>query len=122
VHISLVIPNVAVKPNLDEVQEALTNAGRNISSVARGVGQWTGGKLQQVRTNLEQHHRSPNLICSFGTHKYTNQTSTLLVKTKHSLHSLLQTAHYTFFTQYSTNLRTIIEFFLNIQILLLYNL
>jgi hypothetical protein len=52
VHVSLVIPLVAVRPTLDEVQEALTNAGKNITSVARGVGQWTGGRMQQVRVVL----------------------------------------------------------------------
>lgn len=52
VHVSLVIPMVAVRPTLDEVQEALTNAGKNITSVARGVGQWTGGRMQQVGVAL----------------------------------------------------------------------
>lgn len=47
-HASLMIPNIAVKPSLEEVQEALVTAGKNITSVAKGVAQWTGGKVIQV--------------------------------------------------------------------------
>lgn len=42
------IPNVSIKPNLDEVQEALITAGKNMTGVAKGVAQWTGGKATQV--------------------------------------------------------------------------
>lgn len=42
----LMIPKVVIQPNLEEVQEVLNNAGRNITSVAKGVGQWTSGKPQ----------------------------------------------------------------------------
>ena len=42
----LVIPKVAIQPTLDEVQEVLNAAGRHITSVAKGVGQWVGGKPQ----------------------------------------------------------------------------
>lgn len=42
----LLIPKVGIKPNLEEIQEALVLAGKNITSVAKGVGQWTGGKPQ----------------------------------------------------------------------------
>lgn len=40
----LMIPNVATKPTLDELQEALITAGKNITGVAKGVAQWTTGK------------------------------------------------------------------------------
>lgn len=40
----LMIPNVAIKPTLDELQEALMTAGKNITGVAKGVAQWTSGK------------------------------------------------------------------------------
>ncbi|KAB0801458.1 hypothetical protein PPYR_05812 [Photinus pyralis] len=40
----LMIPKVAIQPNLDDVQDALVQAGKFITSVSRGVGQWTGGK------------------------------------------------------------------------------
>lgn len=42
----LLIPKVGIKPNLEEVQDVLVLAGKNITSVAKGVGQWTGGKPQ----------------------------------------------------------------------------
>ncbi|XP_045464260.1 dynein axonemal heavy chain 5 [Harmonia axyridis] len=42
----LMIPKVSIQPNLDEVQEVLALAGKNITSVSKGVGQWSGGKLQ----------------------------------------------------------------------------
>lgn len=42
------IPNVVIKPNLEEVQEALVQAGKNIAGVSKGVAQWTGGKVSQV--------------------------------------------------------------------------
>lgn len=37
---------MGIQPNLDEVQETLVQAGKNITSVAKGVGQWTGGRPQ----------------------------------------------------------------------------
>lgn len=40
----LMIPNVAIKPTLEELQEALITAGKNITGVAKGVAQWTSGK------------------------------------------------------------------------------
>lgn len=42
----LMIPKVSIQPNLEEVQEVLALAGKNITSVSKGVGQWSGGKLQ----------------------------------------------------------------------------
>lgn len=47
-HGVLLIPKVAVQPNLDEVQDALVSAGRMITSVSKGVGQWSGGKTTKV--------------------------------------------------------------------------
>ncbi|XP_015833540.2 dynein axonemal heavy chain 5 isoform X3 [Tribolium castaneum] len=43
----LMIPKVAIQPNLEEVQDVLNLAGKNITSVSKGVGQWTGGKPQK---------------------------------------------------------------------------
>ncbi|CAB3374843.1 Hypothetical predicted protein [Cloeon dipterum] len=62
IYISLVIPNVAIKPNLDEIQEALTNAGRNITNVAKGVGLWTGGKFQQKQVWRKLAMRPPGAL------------------------------------------------------------
>lgn len=44
VHSTLMIPNVAIRPTLDELQDALIVAGKNITGVAKGVAQWTSGK------------------------------------------------------------------------------
>lgn len=43
-HSTLMIPNVSIKPNLDDLQETLTITGKNISGVSKGVAQWTSGK------------------------------------------------------------------------------
>lgn len=40
----LMIPNVAIRPTLDELQDALMIAGKNITGVAKGVAQWSSGK------------------------------------------------------------------------------
>lgn len=40
----LMIPNIAIKPTLEELQEALITAGRNITGVSKGVAQWSSGK------------------------------------------------------------------------------
>jgi hypothetical protein len=42
------IPRVVVRPSLEDVQEALVAAGKFITGVSKGVGQWTGGKGPQV--------------------------------------------------------------------------
>ncbi|XP_060534779.1 dynein axonemal heavy chain 5 isoform X2 [Cylas formicarius] len=39
-HAVLLIPKVGVKPDLEEVQDVLNLAGKNITSVSKGVGQW----------------------------------------------------------------------------------
>lgn len=46
------IPNMTIKPSLEEIQEALVTAGKNITCVAKGVGQWTGGKSQVPSTTV----------------------------------------------------------------------
>ncbi|KAK0178414.1 hypothetical protein PV328_002364 [Microctonus aethiopoides] len=40
---TLMIPSVIVKPSLEEVQEALTLAGKTITGVSKGVAQWNAG-------------------------------------------------------------------------------
>lgn len=44
VHSTLMIPNIAIRPTLDDLQEALITAGKNITGVSKGVAQWTTGK------------------------------------------------------------------------------
>lgn len=44
VHSTLMIPNIAIRPTLDDLQEALITAGKNITGVAKGVAQWSSGK------------------------------------------------------------------------------
>lgn len=40
----LMIPNIVIRPTLDDLQEALITAGKNITGVAKGVAQWSSGK------------------------------------------------------------------------------
>jgi hypothetical protein len=49
-HATLMIPAVTVKPNLEDVQEALTSVGKIITGVAKGVAQWNsrGGKVRKI--------------------------------------------------------------------------
>ena len=47
-HATLMIPRVVVRPSLEDVQEALIAAGKFITNVSKGIGQWTGGKVPQV--------------------------------------------------------------------------
>lgn len=49
VHSTLMIPNVAIRPTLEDLQEALIVAGKNITGVAKGVAQWTSGKEVVVK-------------------------------------------------------------------------
>lgn len=49
-HAQLQIPNVVIKPSLDELQDILVTAGKNITGIAKGVAQWTSGKDPPVRT------------------------------------------------------------------------
>ncbi|XP_049782831.1 dynein axonemal heavy chain 5 [Schistocerca cancellata] len=55
---TLMIPKVVVRPSLEDVQDALATAGKNISSVAKGVGQWTGGQSQQQAARGPEDARS----------------------------------------------------------------
>lgn len=49
-HAQLQIPHVVIKPNLDELQDILVTAGKNITGIAKGVAQWSSGKDPPVRT------------------------------------------------------------------------
>lgn len=44
IHSTLMIPNIAIRPTLEELQEALITAGKNITGVSKGVAQWSSGK------------------------------------------------------------------------------
>ncbi|XP_055377517.1 dynein axonemal heavy chain 5 [Condylostylus longicornis] len=43
----LLIPNVVIKPNLDDLQEVLITAGKNVTGIAKGVAQWTISRENQ---------------------------------------------------------------------------
>lgn len=43
----LMIPNIAIRPSLDDLQEALVQTGRNIAGVSKGVAQWNSKEEQQ---------------------------------------------------------------------------
>lgn len=49
----LQIPNVVIKPNLEELQEILITAGKNITGIAKGVAQWTSGKENPVVNDMK---------------------------------------------------------------------
>lgn len=40
----LLIPKVSIQPNLEDVQEIVSLAAKHITSVAKGVAQWSSGK------------------------------------------------------------------------------
>lgn len=44
VHAKLMIPNIVIRPTLEDVQDALVQAGKNIVGVSKGVAQWSSGK------------------------------------------------------------------------------
>lgn len=44
----LQIPHIIVKPSLEELQDILIMASKNITGIAKGVAQWTTGKEQPV--------------------------------------------------------------------------
>lgn len=48
IYAQLQIPNVIIKPNLEELQEIIITAGKNITGIAKGVAQWTSGKENPV--------------------------------------------------------------------------
>lgn len=43
-HSTLMIPNVSIRPSLDDLQETLVQVSKNITGVSKGVAQWTSGK------------------------------------------------------------------------------
>ncbi|KAG6464441.1 hypothetical protein O3G_MSEX014510, partial [Manduca sexta] len=47
-HAALMIPNVSVTPTLEEIQEVLVLAGKQIAGLSKGVAQWSGGKTARV--------------------------------------------------------------------------
>lgn len=65
VYSTLMIPNIAIKPTLEELQEALIAAGRNITGVSKGVAQWTSGKeVCTIATTLRILFNNLFLLCS----------------------------------------------------------
>lgn len=48
----LMIPNISIRPTLDELQDALVQAGKTVTGVSKGVAQWTtsrGENAQQLQ-------------------------------------------------------------------------
>lgn len=48
----LMIPNIAIRPSLDDLQEALVLAGKNLAGVSKGVAQWNSGSDEGGTTTL----------------------------------------------------------------------
>lgn len=46
--INLSIPNIVMKPSLDEVQQTLNEAVDSIVKVMKGVGQWSKERISKV--------------------------------------------------------------------------
>jgi dynein heavy chain len=46
-HSILMIPSVAIRPSLDDLQDALVMAGKNIAGVSKCVAQWNTGKEKE---------------------------------------------------------------------------
>ncbi|XP_068620684.1 dynein axonemal heavy chain 5 [Battus philenor] len=59
---TLMIPNVSVKPTLEEIQDVLVLAGKHISGLAKGVSQWIGGKSSRVSWKKLAGHQSNQLL------------------------------------------------------------
>ena len=66
---TLMIPNVSIRPNLDELQETLILVGKNITGVSKGVAQWTSGKenVQNLKFLLKSKllNLKPNVQSSY---------------------------------------------------------
>lgn len=44
----LMIPNISIRPTLDELQEALVTAGKTVTGVSKGVSQWNSRENQAM--------------------------------------------------------------------------
>uniref|UniRef100_A0A1B0GJY1 Putative dyneins heavy chain n=1 Tax=Lutzomyia longipalpis TaxID=7200 RepID=A0A1B0GJY1_LUTLO len=58
---TLMIPNVSIRPTLDELQETLVQAGKNIAGVAKGVAQWSSGKDSSGGYSITDKRMSRNI-------------------------------------------------------------
>lgn len=52
----LMIPNVVIKPSLDDLQEILVTAGKNISGIAKGVAQWSSGRDNATKLAVSDYN------------------------------------------------------------------
>ena len=115
----LMIPTIAIRPSLDELQEALAQAGKNIVGVSKGVAQWNSGRdddrcttqinpkgpraaVANERANRrrvyrvlsEQRPQMPHMAKSFYTHVMDNKevvkTLSLLSQCTKNLKSEIQ--------------------------------
>lgn len=53
----LMIPNISIRPTLDELQEALVQAGKTVTGVSKGVSQWNSreNQLQVARKTSQKN-------------------------------------------------------------------
>lgn len=49
VHAILMIPSIVIRPDINELQDTMTQAGKMMVGVAKGVGQWSGNRKTKVR-------------------------------------------------------------------------
>jgi len=43
------IPSIVIRPDINELQDLMVQAGKMMVGVAKGVGQWSGNKKTKVR-------------------------------------------------------------------------
>lgn len=57
----LMIPSIAIRPSLDDLQEALVQAGKNIAGVSKGVAQWNSGRDEE-RCTTQINPKGPRAV------------------------------------------------------------
>uniref|UniRef100_A0A8D2ZS36 Dynein, axonemal, heavy chain 5 n=1 Tax=Scophthalmus maximus TaxID=52904 RepID=A0A8D2ZS36_SCOMX len=63
VNVTLSIPNVAMVPALEEVQQALNRAVECVVSVGKGVGQWSKQRISKVAVTITSGERTVKTPC-----------------------------------------------------------
>lgn len=56
----LMIPNISIRPTLDELQDALVQAGKTVTGVSKGVAQWNSRELHS-QFNRKTSQKNINL-------------------------------------------------------------
>uniref|UniRef100_A0A8C2YDG1 Dynein axonemal heavy chain 5 n=1 Tax=Coturnix japonica TaxID=93934 RepID=A0A8C2YDG1_COTJA len=102
--INLSIPNIVMKPSLDEVQQTLNRAVESIVKVMKGVGQWSKERISKVSSDttslsLSESVQSKNYFKSVSNNKeiikLVSLLSTVINSTKKEVLTALESfGHY----------------------------